>query len=194
MRHKVKKMGVSRSSLRFRIEPCQLSLLVSILFFFFSTTSATRAAAAAASSSSTSTASSCINNNNNNNGSMIQEQQQGNYCMEENNNYNLELLSIMPVDRSSSRILGNPADPATGTTGNRDRPAYECGRTIPYTDPSCLPRQNSNKHIPEHCGVRTYPCGWLIYVHCLLVHAGQIKIITFTIDWFSFSASYHFCS
>ncbi|KAL9424516.1 hypothetical protein AB3S75_031607 [Citrus x aurantiifolia] len=158
MRNKVKKMGVSRSSLRFRIEPCQLSLLVSIIFFFFSTTSAT--IAAAASSSSTSTSSGCINNNNNNNnGSMILEQQQGNYCMEENNNYNLELLSIMPVDRSSSRMLGNTADPYSGNTGNRDGPAFNCGRTIPYSDPSCLPRQNSNKHVPEHCGARTYPCG-----------------------------------
>ena len=155
MRNKVKKMGVSRSSLRFRIEPCQLSLLVSILFFFFSTTSATRAAAAAASSSSsTSTSSSgCINNNNNNNnGSMILEQQQGNYCMEESNNYNLELLSIMPVDRSSSRMLLNLPDPATGSTGTRGSPAIDCGRTIPYTDPSCLSRQNSNKPPPSrHC-------------------------------------------
>ncbi|KAK9194927.1 hypothetical protein WN944_005634 [Citrus x changshan-huyou] len=145
-------MGVSRSSLRFRIEPCQLSLLVSILFFFFSTTSATRAAAAAASSSSTSTSSGCINNNNNNNGSMIQEQQQGNYCMEENNNYNLELLSIMPVDRSSSRMLGNTADPYSGNTGKRG-PNADCGRGKPYK--SCGTLKNNPKR-PEHCGARDY--------------------------------------
>lgn len=153
MRNKVKKMGVSRSSLRFRIEPCQLSLLVSILLFFFSTTSATRAAAAASSSSTSTSSSGCINNNNNN-GSMLQEQQQGNYCMEENNNYNLELLSIMPVDRSSSRMLLNPPNPGTGNTGNRDRPAIDCARNTPFANPSCLPRQNSNKPRRKRCDPR----------------------------------------
>ena len=159
MRNKVKKMGVSRSSLRFRIEPCQLSLLVSILFFFFSTPSATRAAAAAASSSSTSTSSSgCINNNNNNNnnGSMIQEQQQGNYCMEENNNYNLELLSIMPVDRSSSRMLGNTAAYVTDKSKNQNLASFNCPGHIAYTHESCLPPQNSNKPPSRHCGSDYY--------------------------------------
>lgn len=142
MRNKVKKMGVSRSSLRFRIEPCKLSLLVSVTFFFFSATSATGAAA----SISTSTSSSCVNDNNN--GSMIQERHQGNYCMEEND-HNLELLSIMPVDRSSSRMLLNPADAFTGNAGNPNAAAADCGRYEPYT--RCVPNPNSPK-IPEHCG------------------------------------------
>lgn len=177
MRNKMEKMVVSRSSPRFRIETSQLPLLVWIIFFFFSTIRTSRAAAAAA--------------------SMIQRQQQGNYSMEENNNYNLELLIIMPADRSSSRMLLNPGDAFTGNAGLPNAAAAHCGRYKPYK--TCVPNPNSPK-IPEHCGGvynqnRNCHWDWLAHVHYVLVlcnctcWSSRLLLI-----WLSLSASYHFCT
>ncbi|MFQ6653749.1 hypothetical protein Gotur_024984, partial [Gossypium turneri] len=55
------------------------------------------------------------------------------------------------MDSHSGRILAGHGGHVTDNTGNRDRPAADCGRGHPYK--SCLPNSNTDGKKPENPGV-----------------------------------------
>ncbi|KAB2075091.1 hypothetical protein ERO13_A07G182000v2 [Gossypium hirsutum] len=55
------------------------------------------------------------------------------------------------MDSHSGRILAGHGGHVTDKTGNRDRPAADCGRGKPYK--SCLPNPNPDGKRPENPGV-----------------------------------------
>ncbi|GMI69064.1 hypothetical protein HRI_000575700 [Hibiscus trionum] len=60
------------------------------------------------------------------------------------------------MDSHSSRILRS-GDHVTDGTRNRDKPARDCGRGVPYK--ACTPEPNSSTKPSENCGVYNRVCG-----------------------------------